>query len=107
MILLSVGNSDIFVGGLDEVLPEFIFKFGGGSISLNGFEVFVELELVELFLLELFKGLLNGELGGVVEELLVFFIFGSFHSNCYNWYNRINENTDQRASYGWFSSEVY
>lgn len=88
VVLLSVGHSDIFMGSLNEVLSEFIFEFRGSSIGLNGFEVFIEFELVELLLLELFKGFLDGKFGAVVEELLVFFILGSFHTNSYNWYNR-------------------
>lgn len=99
MVLLSVGHSDIFMGSLNEVLPKFIFEFRGSSISLNGFEVFVEFELVELLLLELFKGFLDGKFGSVVEELLIFFILGSFHRvTVIISIIDINENTHQRVT---------
>jgi hypothetical protein len=79
MEFLTIGNSDVLVCGLDELLPELEFKIGRGSIDLYVFEVFVEFELIELFLLELFEGILDGGLGREVLEELVFLASGGFH----------------------------
>ena len=79
MEFFSVGDSDVLMGCLNELLPKLIFEFGGSSIDLDILEVFVELELVELFLLELFEGLLDGDFGRVVLEGVVFFVVQIFH----------------------------
>ena len=48
MKLLGVGDSDVLVGGLDELLPQLTFKVSAGAVDLGGLQVLVELELVEL-----------------------------------------------------------
>ena len=63
MILLSVGYSDVFMGSLDEFLPELFFEFCRSSIDLLALQVLVKLELVEFLLLELFECLLDRYLG--------------------------------------------
>jgi hypothetical protein len=79
MELFSVRDPDVLMGGLDELLPELIFKFWGSSVDLDILKVFVELELVELFLLELFEGFLDGDFRCVVLEGVVFFVVQIFH----------------------------
>ena len=52
MELLGIGNSDILLGSLDEFLSQLLLEFRRGPVDLHVFQVFVEFELVELFLLE-------------------------------------------------------
>jgi hypothetical protein len=59
MVFLGVRDSDVFLGSFDELLPELLFEVRGCSIDLYIFKVLVELELVELFLLEFFEGVLD------------------------------------------------
>ena len=59
MVFLGVRDADVFLGSFGELLPELLFEVGGGSIDLDIFEVLVELELVELFFLEFFEGVLD------------------------------------------------
>jgi hypothetical protein len=68
MILAIVRDSDVLVRSLDKLLSKFLFEFWGFSIDLDVLEVLVELELVELFFLELLEGLLDGDFGGMFEE---------------------------------------
>ena len=59
----SIGDTNIFGRSFNELLSEFLFKLWAGSIFGDILEVFVEFELIELFLLEFFESLLNGDLG--------------------------------------------
>lgn len=59
MVFLCVGDADVFFCGFNELVSELLFEVRIGSIDLNIFEVLVELELVEFFLLELFEGILD------------------------------------------------
>lgn len=54
------------MSSLDKFCSELVFEFLRSSIDLYIFKVLVELELIELFLLELFEGLLNGDFGCMV-----------------------------------------
>ena len=82
MKFLTIRHSYVFMCCLDEFLSELIFKLRRSSICLYIFEVFVEFELVELFFLELFEGILDGDLRGVIHKLVfVFFVFLSFHDS--------------------------
>lgn len=67
MILAIIRNSNVLVRSLDKLLPEFLFEFRRFSIDLDVLEVLVELELIELLLLELLEGLLDGDFGGMFE----------------------------------------
>jgi hypothetical protein len=59
VVFLGVGDADVFLGSFDKLGPELLFEVRVGSIDLDILEVLVELELVELFLLELFEGILD------------------------------------------------
>ena len=78
---LPVRHPDIFMCSLDEFLSQLIFELKRGSINLDVLEILVELELIELFLLELLEGILDGDFGCEVGEFLVFFVLLSliFH----------------------------
>lgn len=67
MILAIIRDSNVLVRSLDKLLPEFLFEFRRFSINLDVLEVLVELELIELLLLELLEGLLDGDFGGMFE----------------------------------------
>lgn len=67
MILAIIRDSNVLVRSLDKLLPEFLFEFRRFSIDLDVLEVLVELELIELLLLELLEGLLDGDFGGMFE----------------------------------------
>ena len=81
MKFLPVRHPDIFMCSLDEFLSQLIFELKRGSINLDVLEILVELELIELFLLELLEGILDGDFGCEVGEFLVFFVLLSliFH----------------------------
>lgn len=66
MKFLGIRNSNILMSSLDKFCSELVFEFLRSSIDLYIFKVLVELELIELFLLELFEGLLNGDFGCMV-----------------------------------------
>ena len=79
VVFLSVGYTDVLVGCLYELVSQLFFELGGGSIGIDVLQVLVEFELVELFFLELFEGILYGSFGGVLGEGGVFFVGGLFH----------------------------
>ena len=74
VIFLRIGDTDVFVCCLDELLSELLFELGGSAVDVDVLEILVQLELVELFLLELLEGLLDGDLGRQFVELMIFFI---------------------------------
>lgn len=63
MILLGVGNPNILLGSLNELLPQLLLEFGDRSVNLHIFQKSVEFELVELLFLELLEGILDGHFG--------------------------------------------
>jgi hypothetical protein len=63
MEFLSIRYSYVFMSILDEFLSELALELWGSSVYLYIFEVFIKFELIELFFLELFEGILDGKLG--------------------------------------------
>lgn len=63
MVFLRVWDSDVFMSGLDKLLPQLFFEFGRSSINLHVLQVLVELQLVKFLFLKLLEGLLDRYLG--------------------------------------------
>lgn len=63
MVLLGIGNADVLLGRFDELRPQLFLEVPTGPVDFGLLQVLVELELVELLLLELLEGVLNGLLG--------------------------------------------
>jgi hypothetical protein len=59
MIFLCVRYSDVLMCSLYEFVPQLFFELRSSSISVNVFEIFVELKLIEFLFLELFESVLD------------------------------------------------
>ena len=82
MVSLSIWDANILFGSFDKLFSELLFELRIFSIDLNILEVLIEFELIELFFLELFEGILNGETRSMLSKDLVLFIggVGDFHN---------------------------
>jgi hypothetical protein len=74
MILSVIRNANVFFGGFNELLPEGGFELWAFSIELDIFKVLVEFKLIEFFLLELFKGILDRNFGCMFNKNVVLFV---------------------------------
>lgn len=60
MVLLSIRNANILLGCLDELGPKLVLEVLIAPVDFRLLQVFVQFELIELFLLELLEGILYG-----------------------------------------------